>query len=244
MTPKLRLDHKSLVDTHLLWAKSFHLICSPLRCIDLVENILSLRLQAAQAGSHTRPLFIWEPVPDLCTTEESANCLEALKHVDIVSPNHSELGGFFGVDTNGKDHVDFRKIEALCGQWLENGIGSVGQGGLVVRAGKDGCLVARQGGRKWLPAYHQSADKVVDPTGGGNGFLGGLAIGLVRCDAAPGVDRLEEAAAWGSVSASFAIEQIGMPVLSHTARGETWNHVHVEDRLADYKQRLGSYVQP
>lgn len=244
MTPKLRLDHHALTDTQLLWSKSFHLICSPLRCIDLVENILALRNQSATIASETCPLFIWEPVPDLCTSEELTNCLKALKYVDVVSPNHSELGGFFGVDTHDEDHVDYRLIEGLCEQWLENGIGPERQGGILVRAGKDGCLVARQGVSKWLPAYHQSVDKVIDPTGGGNGFLGGLAMGLVRGEATLGVDNLEEAAAWGSISASFAIEQIGMPILSHTARGEMWNHVRVEDRLSEFKERLGKYVQP
>ncbi|KAF2683937.1 Ribokinase-like protein [Lentithecium fluviatile CBS 122367] len=243
-TPKLRLDHQALINTQLLWSKSFHLICSPLRCIDLVENILASRNQSVETAFGRPPLFIWEPVPDLCTPDELTNCFNALKHVDVVSPNHSELGGFFGVNINGEDHVDYRSIEGLCEQWLESGIGSKGEGGIVVRAGKDGCLVARQGLRKWLPAYHQSANKVVDPTGGGNGFLGGLAMGLVRDDAAAGVDTLEEAAVWGTIAASFAIEQIGMPALAHTAQGETWNNVRVGDRLSEFKERLGRYVQP
>jgi sugar/nucleoside kinase (ribokinase family) len=244
MTPKLRLDHTALAGTPLLWSKSFHLICSPLRCIDLVQNILAMRNQSDKHASETRPLFIWEPVPDLCTSEELTNCLEALKMVDVVSPNHSELGGFFEVNTHGKNHVDYRSVEALCHQWLESGIGPEGRGGIVVRAGKDGCLVARRGDQTWLPAYHQSTDKVLDPTGGGNGFLGGLAMGLVKGNATPDVDSLREAAVWGSISASFAIEQIGMPVLLHTARGETWNHVHVEDRLSEFRERLDRYVQP
>lgn len=191
-----------------------------------------------------RPLFIWEPVPDLCTPQEYENCLKALRHVDVVSPNHTELGGFFGADTNGVDCVNHRKIEELCNRWLENGIGLAGGGGIVVRAGKDGCLVARRNSRTWLPAYHQSAEKVIDPTGGGNGFLGGLAIGLVRGSAGPGLENLEEAAAWGAISASFAIEQIGMPALSHTPEGELWNKVLVADRLSEFKQRLDRYVQP
>ncbi|KAK3201367.1 hypothetical protein GRF29_185g752976 [Pseudopithomyces chartarum] len=170
-TPKLRLDHNALTDTELLWSKSFHLICSPLRCIDLVDNILELRNQSAGPQS-PRPLFVWEPVPDLCIPDELENCMRALKCVDCVSPNHAELGGFFGTDTNHKDHVDYRKIENLCNQWLQSGVGVNGQGGIVVRSGKDGCLVARSGVQKWLPAYHQRAEKVVDPTGGGNGFLG------------------------------------------------------------------------
>jgi sugar/nucleoside kinase (ribokinase family) len=240
----LRLDHEALANTQLLWSKSFHLICSPLRCIDLVRNILALRSQHPDVGSKARPLFIWEPVPDLCTKEELANCFDALKHVDVVSPNHSELGAFFGRDTDDDHHVDYRAVESLCDQWLQGGIGADGNGGVVVRAGKDGCLVAGQGFRKWLPAYHQSAEKVVDPTGGGNGFLGGLAVGLVRTSTTPGDHNLEEAAIWGSVSASFAIEQVGMPVLAHSPEGETWNNVRVEDRLSEFKQRLDKYVQP
>ncbi|KAF1995318.1 Ribokinase-like protein [Amniculicola lignicola CBS 123094] len=245
-TPKLRLDHAALANTPLLWSKSFHLICSPVRCIDLVTSILALRDQSLGVAGATkaRPLFIWEPVPDLCTVNETANCLEALKHVDVVSPNHSELGGFFGKDANGKDHVNYRMIELLCGQWLKTGIGLEGKGGIVVRSGKDGCFVAYQEFQKWLPAYHQAADKVVDPTGGGNGFLGGLAMGLVRGGATAGVENLEEAAIWGSISASFAIEQVGMPALSQSPQGETWNNIRVEDRLSDFRQRLEKYVQP
>lgn len=243
-TPKLRLDHHALADTQLLWSKSFHLICSPLRCIDLVENILALRSQSSGSIPASRPLFVWEPVPDLCTVEEYENCLKALKYVDVVSPNHGELGGFFNKNTNGDDHVNFRLIEELCEKWLQSGIAQDGQGGIVVRCGKDGCLATRNGMQKWLPAYHQSAEKVVDPTGGGNGFLGGLAIGLVRCSANASADLLEEAAIWGAISASFAIEQVGMPTLSHASGTETWNDVRVEDRLVEFKQRLARYIQP
>ncbi|KAF2744415.1 Ribokinase-like protein [Sporormia fimetaria CBS 119925] len=246
LTPKLRLDHRDLIGTPLLWSKSFHLICHPLRCIDLVENILALRNQSAHTGAKPpRPLFIWEPVPDLCTPGELQNTLKALRSVDVVSPNHSELGALFGKDTNGPHHVDYRLIEQLCDQWLASGIGENGKGAVVVRAGKDGCFVKRAGLQRWLPAYHQSADSVIDPTGGGNGFLGGLAMGLVRAGAAPGLDNLEEAAIWGSVSASFAIEQIGAPVLSHGSQGEeTWNKAGVADRVVAFKQRLQTYVQP
>ena len=90
---------------------------------------------------------------------------------------------------------------------------------------------------RWLPAVHDSEHKVVDPTGGGNGFLGGLAVALARGKG------LEEAAAWGSVAASFAIEQVGMPVLGMDEKGsETWNGVRVEERLADFMARCGRWV--
>lgn len=239
MTSKLRLDHEALTNTPLLWSKSFHLICSPLRCIDLVSNVLRLR-----GASDQRPLFIWEPVPDLCVPKEYENCLKALRHVDVVSPNHGELGGFFGRDTNGKDSVKYRLIETLCDQWMQSGIGPNGDGGMVIRCGKNGCLVMSKKSRKWMPAYHQSAEPVIDPTGGGNGFLGGLAIGLIRGGKSPGLENLEEGAIWGSISASLAIEQVGMPVLERAGDEETWNGVKVFDRVAEFKDRLSKYVQP
>jgi bifunctional ADP-heptose synthase (sugar kinase/adenylyltransferase) len=86
----------------------------------------------------------------------------------------------------------------------------------------------------WLPAYFSEAEaeKVIDPTGGGNGFLGGLAVALARGR------ELEEAAAWGSVAASFAIQQLGMPILGKDEMGrETWNGVLVEERLAQYGKK-------
>lgn len=183
-------------------------------------------------------------MPDLCVREEAENCLKALRLVDIVSPNHGELGGFFGADTNSKESVDFRLIERLCDQWLQSGIGPGGNGGIVIRCGKDGCFLTRRGLQKWLPAYHQSAEKVMDPTGGGNGFLGGLAVGLVRGGPKPGVENLEEAAVWGSVSASLAIEQVGMPVLSYNPGGETWNGIFAMDRLSEFKDQVDGYIQP
>jgi hypothetical protein len=97
------------------------------------------------------------------------------------------------------------------------------------------------GVERWLPAYFSDAEssaRVVDPTGGGNGFLGGLAIGLAR-----GRGVLE-AAAWGSVAASFCIEQVGVPVLGAAAAGEgdgnkreTWNGETVGERLRKYLSR-------
>jgi sugar/nucleoside kinase (ribokinase family) len=95
-----------------------------------------------------------------------------------------------------------------------------------------------------MPAYHQSAEPVIDPTGGGNGFLGGLAIGLIRGGKSPGLENLEEGAIWGSISASLAIEQVGMPVLERAGDEETWNGVKVFDRVAEFKDRLSKYVQP
>ena len=81
------------------------------------------------------------------------------------------------------------------------------------------------------PFHAPTPEKVIDPTGGGNGFLGGLAIGLVR------TGDVVEASKWGNVAASFMIEQVGVPVLQTEEGKERWNGVVVEERMKEYSMR-------
>ena len=253
ITPKLRLDHNDL-NRGLLLSNSFHLICSPKRCVELVTGILTRRsgLQGENISQAPKtPLFVWEPVPDLCVPEELSNCCEALRYVDIVSPNHIELASFFGQDglQSHDGEVNHERVEGDSLKLLNSGIGCEGRGAVVVRAGKAGCYLLSRAASRWFPAYHQpdqnvgTPSKVVDPTGGGNAFLGGLAIALARQGDQPGLQYLEEAVLWGSVAASFAIEQVGMPSLARDGGGETWNGIKVEERLNNFKARLQETIE-
>jgi sugar/nucleoside kinase (ribokinase family) len=284
-TPKQRLTAGDLTPS-LLQSRSFHLICSPSRCRELVADITSMRKSVMPRDAYCKPIFIWEPVPDLCTPDELLNCTNTLPLVDICSPNHAELAGFMGDD--GIDpltgEISTAAVERSCEQLLASM--PLQSFTLVVRAGDKGCYLARNGGRKrqprsqgsgskrrkkeytrgglqpdtdmealfagllqdadgavareeievdpglekWIPAFHQDLRKVVDPTGGGNCFLGGLSVALARGK------TIEEAAAWANVAASFAIEQIGAPKLGQDDGGnETWNDVRVEDRLTEFQ---------
>ena len=286
MSPKKRLAADDLT-TELLRARSIHLICSPLRCQELVADIIARR-KKAMPDTYSRPVFIWEPVPDLCTPDELLNCTNTLPLIDICSPNHSELAGFMGDDGLDPETGDIstRAVERACEQLLASM--PLQSFSLVVRVGEKGCYIAKNGGRKrqrnqesttkrrkkhyargglqpdtdmealfagllqdedgliareeievdpgierWIPAYHQDSQKVVDPTGGGNTFLGGLSVALARGHG------LEDAVAWGNVAASFAIEQVGVPVLHRGEAGrETWNGQDVEERLKEFQRRL------
>ncbi|KIW22103.1 uncharacterized protein PV07_12519 [Cladophialophora immunda] len=98
ITPKLRLDENDLNDEQLL-SRSFHMVCSPARCISLVQGILDRRkrlLVDTSAGvDDDRPIFVWEPVPHLCTPEELSRLREAAGYLDVVSPNADEFASFF-----------------------------------------------------------------------------------------------------------------------------------------------------
>ena len=215
------------------------MICSPARCIEMTSRVLERRREEF-GPDHPRPVIIWEPVPELCTPSEVENTYAALKHVDIISPNHEELGALFAF-THPVSGVDKAAVERQSNRLLARGIGPTSDGAVVVRAGKEGCFVACLNKRKWLPAYHQDASKVVDPTGGGNGFLGGLAVRMVRS-----CGDVVEAAKWGSVAASFCIEQVGVPTLAPlTGNGEErWNGVDVSERLEEFRGRCSAKGVP
>lgn len=238
LTPKLRLDENSLAEEQVQ-SRSFHLICSPKRCVELVRGILARRNKVSPEAT-SRPLFIWEPVPDVCSPEEMRNCREALREVDYVSPNHQEMAGFFGETGMNGDNIDRQRVEQMAAEWLDSeATASATRSELkaiIVRCGKEGCYFASiypVDEHGWMPAYHQGSSKVVDPTGGGNTFLGGLAIGLARGES------VKSASAMGTVAASFAIEQVGMPKLVVDDRGRShWNDMRAEDRLKDFTSRL------
>jgi sugar/nucleoside kinase (ribokinase family) len=216
----------------LLASKSFHLICAPKRAIELVQGIKSRRFQFDQTLGE--PLFIWEPIPDLCVPAELQNTIKALEHVHVISPNHAELSNLFSVDgITQSGQVEHQTIESCTATLLSAVSSERGSSvSVVVRCGKDGCHVSSAGKSVWLPAFHHlTPDKVIDPTGGGNGFLGGLAVGLVR------TSDVFEASKWGNVAASFMIEQVGVPVLQSKGDGEEWNGVVVEERMEEYKKQ-------
>ncbi|KAI3399706.1 hypothetical protein diail_6055 [Diaporthe ilicicola] len=315
-TPKKRLVASDLSGSPLLQSRTFHIICSPSRCRELVTELLTLRKDEAPPedndgrGGYSRPMIIWEPVPDLCTPDELLNLTNCLPLVDVCSPNHSELAGFMGdtgIDPETGD-ISTVAVEQACEQLL--GSMPLSSFTLVIRAGEKGCYIAKNGGRKnskksgskrrkkvhaahgglqpdtdmmslfagllqksssdepgdgdrddgetatfsfiqdedeveidpgldrWIPAFFTrddaAADRVIDPTGGGNTFLGGLAVALARGKG------MEEAACWGSIAASFAIEQVGVPELGRDDDGEeTWNGERVRDRLEALQARIG-----
>lgn len=107
---------------------------------------------------------------------------------------------------------------------------------VVVRSGHEGCCLYSRPKKKfiWLPPYYDDENKVVDATGAGNAFLGSFAVGFMKAG-----DHVE-AAIYGTIASSFAVEQIGLPKLEvgGSMISERWNGSNVYERLGEYKSRL------
>ncbi|KAF4182917.1 hypothetical protein CNMCM7927_009459 [Aspergillus lentulus] len=234
-TPLLPVHDNNLKHTPLLTAQAYHYLETPQGMQTRLSTLLSLR---KEAGALDHPLIIWEPAPYACKPENLQPCLAAAQHVDVLSPNHLELAALFG-EYPAKAH-DKATIEALAQRMLDSGVGQDGKGTVVVRAGENGSVVvSRDLPPTWLPPFYTTgADgrqhfKVVDPTGAGNAFLGAYTVGYLRTGSAV------EAACYGTVGGSFALEQVGMPELVSGGDGELWNGVDVFERLAEYREAVG-----
>jgi len=132
-------------------------------------------------------------------------------------------------------------VEAVCSEFLEYGVGPQGLGTVIIRSGAMGAYVANlKDGGKWVPAFWSEEDglaHVVDVTGAGNSFLGGLAAGLHL------TEDIYQATLYGTVSASFVIEQEGLPHMTqttdHSGRTTTeWNGDSPQRRLDELQNRL------
>lgn len=254
-----------------VWSRTFHMVCSASRCISIVDEILQRRDELRQAGrapstehAWRRPIFVWEPVPDRCTPEEQETFFAANRVVDVVSPNHLELGMMFDQPAWTEEN------EELVHRILESGVGPDSGGCLVIRAGKVGSYAYSKEQSIWLPAYHQpdatGTTPLVDPTGAGNSFLGALAQGMVSAGREP-LEVIESVlshseiwkkakGSWGhrqevplalicaTVAASFMVEQIGVPQITVTGNGkELWNQSEFTERVRLYTQRLFKTVE-
>ena len=223
-------------DTYeLLSSQSFHLLADPIEVIGQIESLLALR---EDARINDKPLLIWEPRPSSCIPTNLQDFFQAVQKVDVFTPNHVELAGVFG-------HPNLQlpsraTVETFALKFLGSDVG--GQRTVVIRAGEEGCFIADDQTREWLPAYHEptivegmvtgSSAKVIDHTGAGNAFIGAFAIGYLS------TSSIHDAACYGNVGASFAMEQIGLPDLSQSEDGEHWNGVDPLLRLKEYRSRL------
>lgn len=147
-----------MLDKDLLCSKSFHLICSPTRCIQVVKDILKRIAEEREEFEglvpQMAPVFVWEPVPTSCKPQELSKVYEALKYVDVISPNLMELQALFG------NHIDSNKasteeISSMSNTLLTSGFGNK-PCAVIVRLGAEGCYVAQTFRHISMPAYHEN----------------------------------------------------------------------------------------
>lgn len=215
ITPKKQIFLEDVVQCGITSIRVLHVICSPERFKKILESRNTIECNT----------IIWEPSPDSVIPDKWPLCCSLFDSFEVLSPNAREAALFLG-----KEEPSTKEgIEIIAEAY------KAFSGILVIRAGKLGCLVCKDNQKRWYPAFHCTPDKVVDPTGAGNSFLGGLGVGLALRS-----NNIDSAVAMAQVSAGLVVEQIGAP--HYDSENDLWNHSRVEDRLKFYQTQVDQYI--
>lgn len=136
------------------------------------------------------------------TTKRDA-LLAVVARVDLVCLNEAEIRQLWGRPD----------VSEGARRLLAHGPRAV-----VVKRAEHGATLYTADGMFWCPAYPVAA--VVDPTGAGDTFAGGLIGALAQADATDGA-ALRRSVVQGTVSASFAVESFSIDRLALATAAET-----------------------
>lgn len=225
LTPRIRITPRDLHGTRFAWPAVLHLICSPTRALQIMSE--------AKQVDGWKPITIHEPIPYSCVPEELPSLIKALPSITVLSPNAEEALSLLSISSP----ITRKSVEVAAARFLELGEDNTGPKCVIIRSGALGAYVATKAdGGQWVDAFWTTEDsvKVVDVTGAGNGFLGGFAAGLLLADG-----DLYEATLYAAVSASFIIEQRGLPTLRMASEKgiEEWNNDLPQRRVDALRQR-------
>jgi sugar/nucleoside kinase (ribokinase family) len=166
-------------------------------------------LRDADDLPHWRAIFpaatiLWEPGQAFMVAENAEAFRAGLAHIDIVSPNLLEAQQVYGLTGPA----------ALVGAMLDDGARIA-----ALRMGEAGSLVGARDRDVLLRVPAVPVPEIVDQTGAGNTYCGAFLVGWLE------TGDLRQAAGYGAVAASFALEVIGVadpPADMVARRDERW----------------------
>jgi sugar/nucleoside kinase (ribokinase family) len=161
-----------------------------------------------------KPKLVLADTMDLWIKETHEDLLKLIKRIDGLVLNDSEAK----LLTNEENLVVAgRKV-------LEMGPKFV-----ILKKGEHGAMFFGPNETYVLPAYPTS--QVIDPTGAGDSFAGGMMGYLAECnETSPGT--IKKAMAYGTVTASFNVEDFSLDRMQQISRDD------IELRLQQYQQML------
>ena len=151
--------------------------------------------------------------------------------IDIAKPELTQLlGKVDGLVLNFDEAEQFtgHRNPVTAGRHLLE----LGPRFVVIKKGEHGCILVHRDGLCALPAY--PTEHVVDPTGAGDSFAGGLMGRLASCggDDLGSYESVREALAHGTIVASFNVESFSLERMRGISK------IDVETRFADFASMM------
>lgn len=151
---------------------------------------------------------------DLWINIQREPLLKLLKRIDGIVLNDSEAKLLTGQENLVTAGQEVRKL---------------GPKFVIVKKGEHGAMFFSEDHTYVLPAYPTS--NVVDPTGAGDSFAGGM-MGYLASKGNFEPKTLKEALAYGTIVASFNVEDFSLDRMKQIKRAD------LDKRMAEYKQML------
>jgi sugar/nucleoside kinase (ribokinase family) len=162
-----------------------------------------------------QPQAVWADTMDLWITTQSEDLHRLLPRLDGLFLNDSEA------------HLLTGENNLVCAGKAVLGLGP---SYVIIKKGEHGAMLFGQDGIWTMPAF--PTEQVVDPTGAGDTFAGGL-LGCLSADRGNSPRHIWRAMAYGTVLASFAVEDFSLNRLLRIGRED------IESRLERYRAMLG-----
>jgi sugar/nucleoside kinase (ribokinase family) len=181
----------------------------------LLANIAPA-LQSHVLDQMRRPRFVAADTMDLWLNVALADLLKLVKRLDAFVLNDSEAR-----QLTGEDNVfgALKKIHRLGPKYV------------IIKQGSHGSILSGPRGLFLCPAY--PLPKVVDPTGAGDSFVGGM-MGYLAAAKGPVDNHIRRAMAYGSVVASFCCEGFGLQRTAKLTRAEIDGRLKELERLTRF----------
>jgi sugar/nucleoside kinase (ribokinase family) len=181
----------------------------------LLANIAPA-IQLAVLGQMRRPRFVIADTMDLWLNIALKDLLKLLRKVDALVLNDSEARQLAGVDNV---IAAARKLHRLGPKFI------------IIKKGEHGSILSGPGGMFLSPAY--PLHRVIDPTGAGDSFVGGL-VGYLASTKGPLETNLRRALVYGSAVASFNCEGFGLNRITSVTRNAIEQRVKELESLARF----------
>jgi sugar/nucleoside kinase (ribokinase family) len=170
-------------------------------------------LQQQMASSLKSPRLIVADTMNLWINTARNDLLKTLKMIDGLVLNDGEAR----LLTEKKNLIEAARDVLKLGPKF-----------VVIKKGEHGCLMCSGNGDVFaLPAF--PADRVVDPTGAGDSFAGGM-MGYLSTQGNVSPATLKRALAFGTVVASYTIADFSLGGLTATTRDQ------IDNRWSDFKR--------
>jgi cytidine kinase len=171
-------------------------------------------LQQEMARSLKSPKLIVADTMNLWIQTERAELVKLL----------SQIHGLVLNDAEARQLTEKKNLIAAAREVLK-----LGPKFVVIKKGEHGCLLCTPNDTFVLPAY--PADKVIDPTGAGDSFAGGM-MGYLATQGNFSAATIKRALAFGTVVASYTIADFSLAALQATSRDQ------IDQRWHEFKQAM------